>query len=150
MSDPETITLSAYIATTAPTPVYGGPAGGGWIEQFAPDAFTRAVKHASSHPVNFVGRDGDGEPLARTTNGSLILSVDEGGLRATVTLPVDAVPESNRDPQKWGSSFRVKDQQWSGDGMEHREIHDFQLHEVTFAREPENTVPEPDMGRFLA
>lgn len=86
----------------------------GFIEDIAPDAFSDVL----DDDVRFLFNH-DGQPLARTTNGTLTLSQDTVGLRdvaqiARTTLGQDMVILLNRgDINQQSFAFTIADQSWS-------------------------------------
>lgn len=111
-----------------------------WIEIIAPGAFRSAL--ARDDVVFLINHCG--EPLARTSSGTLKLSEDDKGLRMeTVLDPEDPdvqrlVPKMKRgDMSKMSFAFRATRQEWD-DTTEPptRTIHELQLVDVSVVNTP--------------
>ena len=76
-------------------------------ERIDADAFTRALKE--SHDVRALFNHDSNHILGRVSSGTLRLSVDNTGLRYSVTLPASAanVAEAMQRGDLTGSSFQV-------------------------------------------
>jgi HK97 family phage prohead protease len=115
----------------------------GMVETISRSAFDATLR---SKPDVFALISHDpGRPIARTTNGSLTLGVDEHGLRVIIN-PIDTqegrdavtlVETGTLDSMSFG--FIVKDDaiELRG-GRMHREIRDLELHEVSIVAFPAN------------
>lgn len=124
--------------------VAGGPAMGGWQETIARGALDKAL--AEKDDVRFLVNH-EGTPLARTASGTMILTVDEVGLRVDVPALDPSNPRAQElrsalergdvDQMSW--AFRVVRQTWSKDYSERRitEVRIFDVSAVTF---PANTA----------
>lgn len=133
-----TVVLEGYASTFEPYDMFGGPAGGGWIEQLAPSAFDVTLREK---PDLHLLINHEGMPLARTKSGTLDLSVDSHGLRVRATLD-RSDPDVQRleakmrrgDMDEMSFAFRVNAQTWraaegfENDPQSHRLITEVSLH----------------------
>ena len=132
----------------------------GMIETIERSAFDRTLREKPD-VFAFIGHD-PSRPIARTTNGSLLLSADDHGLRATI-MPIDTqegrdavtlVQTGTLDAMSFG--FVVKDDKIElRNGKIHRQITDLDLHEVSIVAFPANpsarisTRCKTEAGRLL-
>lgn len=115
----------------------------GMVETIERSAFDRTLREKPD-VFAFIGHD-PSRPIARTTNGSLVLGTDDHGLRATI-MPIDTqegrdavtlVQTGTLDAMSFG--FIVKDDKIElRDGKIHRQITDLDLHEVSIVAFPAN------------
>lgn len=124
--------------------VAGGPDMGGWQETISRGALDKAL--AEKDDVRFLINH-EGTPLARTASGTMILTVDDIGLRVDVPSLDPSNPRAQElrsalergdvDQMSW--AFRVIRQNWSKDYSERRitEVRIFDVSAVTF---PANTA----------
>lgn len=119
---PGTITVSGYLTEFRE---YDLPAYESWRETIDRDAATRAV---AARPTVRLLIDGRGIPVARTSNGTLNLSVDVVGLKMTAVL-LESDPEVRRlrggEDITWGC--KPTSDEWSPDRSQ-RTITGLSLH----------------------
>ena len=108
--------LEGYAATYEPYDCYGGVERGGWIEQIDPKAFDKTLKGMPDVQLLI---NHEGLMRARTTSGTLKLSVDDKGLKVRALLDNSdpdvqrVAPKMRRgDLNEMSFAFRVLDQKW--------------------------------------
>ncbi|WP_197745403.1 HK97 family phage prohead protease [Mycolicibacterium moriokaense] len=116
-SDSETLTLTGYASTFDDYQMYGGPSAGGWIERVDRHAFDETLRE---NPDLHLLVNHEGLPLARTRSGTLVLSVDDHGLKVVATLDRSDPDVQRLEPKmrrgdltEMSFAFRVKAQTWS-------------------------------------
>lgn len=136
-SDDDGVRVEGYAAVTGQETNIGDM----WIEVIAPGAFRAAI--ARDDVVFLVNHDG--EPLARTSSGTLKLSEDDKGLRMETSLdPTDPdvqrlVPKMKRgDMNKMSFAFIATRQEWD-DTTEppRRTIFELKLRDVSVVNHPQ-------------
>lgn len=122
--------LEGYAATFEPYDCYGGVERGGWIEQIDPKAFDKTLRNSPDVQLLI---NHEGLMLARTTSGTLSLSVDNKGLKVRAHLDRNdpdvqrIAPKMKRgDLNEMSFAFRVLNQRWDNN-YEHRLITEVSL-----------------------
>jgi HK97 family phage prohead protease len=129
------LVLTGYAATFEPYDCYGGPAGGGWVEEISRSAMDRTLGES---PDVMLLINHEGLPIARTKSGNLTMRTDSHGLLIRAELdPSD--PDVQRIAPKMKArrgnrplldemsfSFRVKNHKWNTD-RSHRVINELSL-----------------------